>query len=230
MGNGFIFFNLTDYTFSDQLQTFGKNFLNFAQNLFSFLTSLDFFNPFHAGFFVLLVFFGLGIRPSSVGEGKRDKITFKHDLDNIKSLLLEKPLFILLLVFATYIFYFIAFFFQLPWYLNVFTVLSWLSFLAIVALIITHLIILLIRSTDEIQGRKKIIPYLTLPISYITTRIILFIFNVQGAQGLSLGVMILSTITAILILLLRNKTNRFKTKKMMKPRRVKDGPRRTADQ
>ena len=232
MGNGFVFTSLTDYTFSDNLQAFGKNFLNFAENLFSFLASLDFFNPFHAGFFVLLVFFGLGIRPSSTGEGKRDKITFKHDLDNIKSLIFEKPLFILLLVFAAYIFYYITFFFQFSWYLNVFTVFTWLSFLAIVALVITHLIILLIRSTDEIQGRKKIIPYLTLPLSYITTRIVLFAFNVQDTQArpASLGVMILLTVVVIIILLLKNRTNRFKTKKMMKPRRVKDGPRRTAQQ
>lgn len=230
MGNGFTFSQLSEYTFSEHLSAFGTNLLTFAEGLFTFLSSLDLFNPFHTGFLLLLLFFGLGIRPSYIGEGKHGKITFKYDLDNIKSLILEKPLYLLLLLFAAYIFFYISVVFHQSWYLNVFSVLGWLSLISIVALLLGHLVILLMRTTDELSGRLKLIPYCVLPVSYVLSRVLFSYVASDVERGASLGVMILSTGCVVGILAFKGKTNRFKTRRTMKPKREKDGQRRITKQ
>ncbi|OYT58245.1 hypothetical protein B6U70_00960 [Euryarchaeota archaeon ex4484_162] len=72
---------------------------------------------------------------------------------------------------------------------------GWLSIISIVAIIIAHLIILLVKSTDQICPFWNLLPYVTLFISY----------------GLSL----ISTFIVTLFLK-RVKTNKLKTKASIK--------------
>ena len=92
---------------------------------------------------------------------------------------------------------------------------------AIAAMIITHMLILLIRATDELPPGWKIIPYITLPTSYLASRTVFFFFPADFTYSVSLLVMIFSTIFVTYILL-RHKTNKFKTTKHIKSFKKKD--------
>ena len=81
---------------------------------------MDLFNPLHVGFLFVLLFFGLGIRPSYIGEERKEKIDMIHDLKNIKDHLVEKPLYILVIILGLYVFYFLSLFLNPNWYVACF--------------------------------------------------------------------------------------------------------------
>jgi hypothetical protein len=231
---GFSFATVTDYTFSEGLIAFGTNLQMFTEGFFNFLINVDLLHPAHLGFFILLIFLGMGIRPSYIGEEKKEKVDIIYDLKNIRYNILHKPLYIILLFSASYIFFYISFLLKQNWYVALFSIFSWLSIIAIVSLIITHLIIILIKTTDEIPGFWRFLPYILLPISYSITRGIFYLLRPTGEEftaSISILVMILSTLS-IIFLLLKYKTNKFKTKADMKQLKKKvkgdeDEPRRS---
>lgn len=203
------------YTFAEQIITFGKSIYVFSQYFFGFLFSIDLLHPGHFGFFLLLIFLGMGIRPSYIGEEKRQKVDMMYDLKNIWSLIIHKPLYIVILFLMAYLFFYISFAFYQIWYVALFSIFGWLSIISIVALVIADMILLLIKIADELPNGWRLLPYLTIPISYILARVLFFFFPFEFSNSISLLIMICSTVIVV-ILLLKHKTNKFKTKVDMK--------------
>ena len=220
------------YTFAGQISILGASLYNFSQNFFGFLSSIDLFHPGHLGFLILLIFLGMGIRPSYIGEQKKEKIDIFYDLKNIWSLISIKPHYVIILFLFGYIIFYISVIFDQMWYVTIFSVFGWLSIISIASIFIADLILLEIKTTDEITGNWKFIPYITMPVSYILIRLVLLYFQTDYTLPISLLIMIFST-ALITILLLKYKTNRFKTGTKMKSLRGKDdkekkGKRRTS--
>jgi hypothetical protein len=176
----------------------------------------------------VLLFFGLGIRPSYIGEERKAKIDMIYDLKNILFHLRKKPLYILVIILVMYGLYFLTLLFGQNWYYAVFCVLGWISITALIALILTYLLLLLIKSTDYINGWWKAVPYLSLPVSYVTARIILMSYPVGPAESISLLLMMVFTGVVTILLIKYKRTNRFKTATKMKHVRVADGKKRAS--
>jgi len=215
MDRGFNISTAAEYTFAEGLINFGTNLHTFAEGFFSFLFNIDLLHPAHFGFLLLLIFLGMGIRPSYIGEEKKEKVDMIYDLKNIKNNILHKPLYLILLFLMAYVFFYITLLLRQNWHVALFSIFGWLSIIAIISLVITHAIILLVKTTDEIPGLWKFLPYITIPISYILMRMVFFFYPTSFSKSVSLLAMILSTVSVIL-LLLKYKTNKFKTKTNMK--------------
>jgi hypothetical protein len=198
------------YTFGGQISTYGVSLHSFANGFFGFLYNIDLFHPGHFGFLLLLIFFGMGMRPSYIGEKKQEKVDMLYDLKNIWSLILKKPLYLIILFLAAYVFFYISLFFDQNWYVALFSILGWLSVISIIALLIIDMILLLIKTADEIPRFWKFIPYIIIPFSYILARLFFFYFPTDYSNIVSLLVMIFST-ALITYILLKYKTNKFKT-------------------
>ncbi len=208
------------YTFGAHLISFGTNLYIFTQKFFVFMArDLDLLNPGHLGFFLLLIFLGLGIRPSYIGEKKIDRVDMIYDLKNVWNLITHKPLYILLLVLLSYNFFYISILFDANWYTLVFTIFGFLSVISIIAIIIAHLLIFLIRATDKIDGRKKYIPYLILPVSYILIKILFYFYPYEYQNSISLLFMLLMTFLVTMLLI--GKGDKFKTILSIKLRKKK---------
>jgi len=225
--NGFVIPTPTLYTFGEGLSNFGLSLSTYAQSFAGFLLRIDFLNPIHLGFFLLLLFLGMGIRPSYMGEEKKSKIDLMYDLKNIKNHFAQKPWYIVIFFIVMYGVFYLSLFLKTNWYFVLFSLFGWTSLVAIIAMMIAYLILLLIRTTDEISGRWKVLPFLTIPVSYSLARVFLYYVPMGNTQTSSLVVMILSTLL-VTILLFRYKTNRFKTDSKMKHMRAEDGKKRTS--
>jgi len=208
------------------LITFGQNLFVFSQRFFGFLTNIDFFDPRHVGFTLLLIFLGMGMRPSYIGEKPRKKVDMSYDLKNVRDHLLEKPLYLVLFFLLVYIFFYTSVLLQHSGYIIVFSVFGWLSILAIISIFLSHLVIFLIYITDTMPKFWRSIPFLLLPVFYISFRVLFMFFSLGPLdKSLSLILMVMMSVVVIL-LLLRYKTNTFKSQKKMKIKRVSDGPKR----
>jgi len=203
------------YTFVGQLVAFGTSLSSFSTSFFSFLGSLDLLHPGHLGFLILMIFLGMGIRPSYIGEQKVSRVDMVYDLRNIWSLIRNKPLYIPIIFSFAYLVFYLSLFFSQDWYITIFIFLGWLSIVSIASITISHLIIFLIKTTDEIPGFWKLVPYLMLPISYILIRTLFYFFITDYTFSVSLIVMIISTIL-VTYYLMRAKSDRFKTIREMK--------------
>ena len=226
VGIGFDFSQSVNYTFAEGMVNFGTNLYIFSESLFSFLINIDLLHPGHLGFLILLIFLGMGIRPSYIGEMKKEKVDMIYDLRNIKSHILHKPIYLFILFLIIYVFFYISFLLQNNWYVLLFSIFGWLSIIAIISLIIAHVIIILIKTVDDIPSYWRLLPYLIIPISYIIMRILFLFYVIEFSNSVSIFVMIFSTVIVILVLL-RYKTNKFKTTTKMKQLRVEDGPKRS---
>ena len=203
------------YTIGGQLNIFGTNLYVFSAKFFGFLASIDLLHPGHLGFLLFMIFLGLGIRPTYIGEKKVDKVDMIYDLKNIRSLIKDKPAYVITCFSFAYIFFYVSLFFEQNWYIALFSIFGWLSVISIASLFISHLILLLIKTTDEIPGFWGMIPYLTIPFSYVMMRTVFYFFPVELMCTISLSVMILSTLI-VTFLLLKFKSDRFKTIRDMK--------------
>jgi len=204
------------YTFGGQLTIFGASLFNFVNEFFNFLTSLDLFHPAHFGFLLLLIFFGLGIRPSHIGEKKPHRVDMIYELRNIWDLIYHKPLYVIILLSLAYLIFYISLYLNTSIYVAIFALLGWVSIISIISLFISHMIILFIRTLDEIPSFWKYIPLVVLPLSYILMRVLFFYINVKDyVNSTSLFMMVFST--AILVFVLyRSKSDKFKTIREMK--------------
>jgi len=211
-----------EYTFAESAINFFTNVYILLEKFFTLMVSIDLLHPVQLGFFILLIFVGLGIRPSYIGEDKRRKVDMLYDLDNIKNHIFRKPAYVALLFLMAYLVFYIFWGLNYGWYVFLFSILGWLSVVSIIALFVAQMIIALIKTTDEIPGRLKYIPYFTLPTSYILMRIFFYVLNIDivGFKTISLFVMCVSTFI-VTFLLLYYKTNKFKTKTTMKSLRKK---------
>jgi len=227
IGNAFVF-PASSYSFVESLMNFGISIITFVQRFFNFLIHMDLFNPLHVGFLFVLWFFGLGIRPSYVGEERKAKIDMIHDLKNIFYHLTKKPLYILVIILGLYAFYFISLFLKQNWYMALFSVFGWISLTAIIALLLTYLLLFLIKLTDHIRGWWKAVSYLTVPVSYVIARIIFLYYPVRQGDSFSLLLMMVCTFIVTILLIKYKKTNRFKTATKMKHVRVADGKKRSS--
>jgi len=199
------------YTFGGQIATFGTSLYAFSKSFFEFLFNVDLLNPVHVGFVILVIFFGMGIRPSYIGETKKQKIDMIYDLSNIWSLIRQKPLYIVGLLSISYLLFYISVLLSQNFYVALFSVFGWLSIVSIMSLVISQMIILLIKTTDEITGFWKILPYITMIGSYVLMRLIFFYIPTDFTNSVSLLMMIISTIL-VAYFLLDHKTNKFKSK------------------
>ncbi len=227
IGNAFVF-PASSYSFVESLMNFGISIITFVQRFFNFLIHMDLFNPLHIGFLFVLWFFGLGIRPSYVGEERKAKIDMIHDLKNIFYHLTKKPLYILVIILGLYAFYFLSLFLKQNWYMALFSVFGWISLTAIIALLLTYLLLFLIKLTDHIRGWWKAVSYLTVPVSYVIVRIIFLYYPVRQGDSFSLLLMMVCTFIVTILLIKYKKTNRFKTATKMKHMRVADGKKRSS--
>lgn len=215
-----------EYGFAEGIINFGTNLYIFSENLVLFLINIDLLHPPHIVFLLLLIFLGMGIRPSYIGEEKQRRVNMLYDLYNIKVHIFKKPLYIIILLLSAYILSYISVLLKNNWYVSLFSFFGWLSIIAIIALVITHSIILLIRVTDKFSKILRILTYLTIPISYILMRIVLpFILPNEYVASVALLIMLSLTI-AVVFLSVRLMTNKLKTTSKMKGLRVEDGPKR----
>lgn len=203
------------YTFAGQIMTFGASLHAFAESFFGFLANMDLFHPGHFGFLLLLIFLGMGIRPSYIGEKTQAKVDMLYDLKNIWSLITHKPLYLIILFMVSYIFFYISLFLNGDWSVALFSIFGWLSIISIAAIIIASIILFLIKTTDEIPGIWRFIPYLVMPISYISARTLFFYISFEYANFSSLLFMTILTVS-VTFLLLKYKTNKFKSKRKIK--------------
>jgi len=217
------------YTFAGQMNTFGSSLWSFSTSFFHIFFNIDFFHPGHLGFMILLIFLGMGMRPSYIGEQKQEKVDMLYDLKNIWEWIRKKPLYILMFFLMAYIIFYISLIFNQNWYVAIFSIFGWLSIIAIVSLIVANMILLLIKTTDEIPGKIKLLSYITLPVSYVLMRVLFFYYPMENSNMISLAVMIMSTII-VTYLLLRFKTNKFKSErdiKLFKKKNKKKGKGKT---
>ncbi|HWR63867.1 MAG TPA: hypothetical protein VN365_05640 [Candidatus Thermoplasmatota archaeon] len=228
IGRGFVFPAPDHFTFIESLTGFWSSLFTFGKEYLSFLLNIDLLNPLHVGFVFVLLFFGLGIRPSYIGQERKEKIDILYDLIHIKDHLVEKPLYILVIVLCLYLFYVLSLFLNPVVYVGLFTIFGWMSLTAIIAILLTFPLMLLIRATDEIQPRWKIIPFLTVVVSYALIRAFFIYFPTKQVERVSLLVMLLSTVLITIFLIKYKRTNRFKTATKMKHMRVADGKKRTS--
>ena len=149
----------------------------------------------------------MGIRPSYIGEEQKKKVDMIYDLKNIKSHIFHKPLYIILLFLLAYVLFYVSLLLKQSWYSNLFSIFGWLSIISIVSLIVAHLITLHIKITDEIPKYWKMLPYLTIPISYAVMRLIFYFFLVPYTTTISLLTTVFLTII-VTVLLLKYKTNK----------------------
>ena len=231
LDDGLSFAAQTQYTFSENLILFGTNLQHFSNAFFGFLATIDLLHPSHLGFFLLMIVLGLGIRPSYIGETKKEKVNMFYDLKNIRYNVLHKPLYIFVLILFCYMLSYITVLFQMNFYVSLFSLFGWVSIIAITSLFIAQLLLHLIKITDTFEGYVVLIPYLTLIISYVLARVLFFFFPNPFANSLSLLIMILLT-CGITLLLMQMKNNIFKSEFIMKSRKKKqkdgkDGPRRS---
>ena len=211
------------YTFGGQITAFGIGLYSFTKNFFEFLFSLDLLHPGHLGFVLLLLFLGMGIRPSYIGEKKIEKVDMLYELKNVWNLIKDKPLYLIILFLIAYIIFYLSIFFNQNWYVTFFTILGWLSIISIISIIIANLLLYLIKTTDKIPGFWKLIPFIILPVSYLLLRLLFFYFPMNSSNTVSLLVMILSTVILTYVLLY-TKTNKFKFKLGIKSlkKKIKD--------
>jgi len=203
------------YTFGEQITSFGASLFSFTNGFLNFLFNIDLLHPAHFGFLILMIFLGMGIRPSYIGKEKKEKVDMLYDLKNIKNLFLNRPLYLIILFTFAYIFFYVSFWLGTNWYVAFFVILGWLSIISIVSIIIADIILLLIKTTDELPFRWKALPYLTVPTSYMVARIFFFYIPTNFTRPLSILILILATITVTYILIKR-KTDKFKTKRDIK--------------
>ena len=127
-----------EYGFAEGMINFGTNLHSFSENLILFLIDIDLLHPPHIAFLLLLIFLGMGIRPSYIGEEKQKKVNMLYDLNNIKIHIFQQPLYIFILVILAYIFSYIAVLLNANWYVLLFSIFGWLSIIAIVSILIAH--------------------------------------------------------------------------------------------
>ena len=211
------------FTFAGQITTFGTSLFAFSKGFFDFLFNIDLLHPAHFGFMLLMIFLGMGMRPSYIGEKKLEKIDMIYDLRNIWRLISQKPLYFIILFLILYVFFYVSLFLDQSWYVALFSVFGWLSIISIVSIVIANMIFILIKTVDEIPGYWKFLPYIVIFVSYILMRLLFFYLTIEGGltNSISLFIMILST-CLITFVLLYKKTNKFKTRIDIKSSKKKD--------
>jgi len=205
--------NLVDwkYTFSGQMITFGNSLYNFSNSFFDFLINIDLLNPIHLGFLFVMIFFGMGMRPSYIGEKKQEKIDMIYDLRNIWFHIIKKPIYLLILFSFSYLIFYISLFLNQNWYVFLFSFFGWLSIVSIISILFANLVLLLIKTTDKISGVKKIIPYVMIPLVYSLMRLLFYYFPASFSNSVSLLVTVILTFV-VTLLLFSSDTNKFKSK------------------
>ena len=216
--NGFVVVPAVAYSFGEGLIHFGENLFSFGSVFFSFLGSIDLLHPGHLGFLLLLMFLGLGIRPSYIVIERKLKVDMIYDLKNIKSHLFERPLYLVVLFSLVYLVFYVSLLLQQNWFYVVFSVFGWLSIISIVALLIAHGVVLLIQVADLIPRGWRMLPFVMLPVSYVLFRVLFYFVPVPFVLSVSLFGMIGVCVVVVCVLLLY-KTEVIRKKKNPKPDR-----------
>jgi hypothetical protein len=120
---GFVLPTPVHYTFIESFMGFGASLFGFVQAFVGFLSHIYLFNPLHVGFLLVLLFFGLGIRPSYLGQERKAKIDMVHDLRDIGHHLRQKPLYLLVIFLVMFAFSFLSLLLHTNWYVAFFSVL-----------------------------------------------------------------------------------------------------------
>lgn len=196
------------YTFSSMLISFGSLLHQFGVTFLTLLINLDLLNPFHLCFLMIFLFFGLGIRPSYIGE-EHKRVGMLHDLALIKKTLLNHPMYVTATLIITYLLFYLFFLLQLPFYVTIFSFLGWLALIAIVAIISSHLLLALFLLSDRLPSYKRFLPFIVPVVSYILLRLLFLVFPTKLQYAISLLLTVFITLM-IGFLLLRLETNKLK--------------------
>ena len=216
-----------DYGFAEGAINFFTNVYLYLNCFCGFLFSIDLLHPGHLGFLLLLIFVGLGIRPSYIGEDKRRKVNMFYDLENIWRNIIKKPIYILPIILLSYVFSYVSFLLNTTWgtnnnwYVFLFTIFGWLSITAIVSIFVSQLLVLLVSYIDQMKEGRRFLAYSTPFTSYIVVRILFYAHPIEYYKTISLIIMIFTT-AFVTSLLLGNNTNKFKTMIAMKLMREKN--------
>ncbi|KAA0008211.1 MAG: hypothetical protein DRN01_00395 [Thermoplasmata archaeon] len=196
------------FTFSGMLISFGSLLHQFGVAFLTFLINLDLFNPFHVGFLVLFLFFGLGIRPSYIGEERR-RVSMLYDLSMIKKMLTNHPVYVIATIAVIYIIFYLFFLLKVQFYVIFFSFLGWLSIIAIVAILAAHVLVMMFRVSDLLPSYKRFLPFVVPVVSYIILRLFFLVFPTSLQYSLSLVLTVVATVV-VSILLLEFETNKLK--------------------
>jgi hypothetical protein len=200
IGSGYVIPN-NGFSVQGQMTSYGQALAGFVESFVSFLTHLDLLNPPHFAFLVFLLFCGLGIRPSYLGVRRKEKVTFFTDLGNIKSLFLDKPVYLVGIVVVVFVFATVSYLFEAMWFLNGIVVVSWIALIAILMLILTFVLLVFVRTLDEIKPRFRYLPFLSMIVSYVGFRVLFYVVPIENAQGASLFGMLGVTLAVTIVLL-----------------------------
>lgn len=215
------------FSITGQALSFGTALVGFTSAFVEFLGHLDLLSPPQFAFLLLLLFCGLGIRPSYLGERRREKIDLFSDLENIKSLFLNRPLYLLSIFIVIYVIAGVSFVTGSSWFLGLITVLAWMALIAILTLILTFVLLIFLRALDEISAGWRYVPFLAMLVSYVGFRAVFWVIPIENAGGASLFGMLGVTL-GVTISLLKWKTNTFKASAALKHRRDPDAKRRSS--
>lgn len=198
------------FTFAENFIAFGSNLYHFSEDFILFLGSIDLLHPAHLGFFLLFIVLGLGIRPSYIGKRPVEKVDMFYDLKNIRYGLLQKPLYVLLLMLGAYIFSYVNVLFGQSFYVSVFSFFGWASILAICALLYAEALLFWILVLDDLPLGARYISVAVVLLSYVLFRAVFYLQSWPFAPQVSFWGTILVTLLFTLFLLYRY-TNKFKT-------------------
>jgi hypothetical protein len=219
---GFPLMVQSQFTFAENFIVFGSNLYQFTTEFVFFLGTIDLLHPVHLGFFLLFILLGLGIRPSYIGKRPMEKVDMFYDLKNIRYGILHKPLYVIILFLAAYIFSYLNVFLGHSLYVSMFSFFGWASILAIFALIYAEVLLYWILILDELPDVARYLSVVSLFISYVLLRIVFFMFSWPSAAAIGFWGAVIITITVTILFLYRF-TNKFKTLLSMNSMRRKSG-------
>lgn len=200
-----------EHTFGGQIITMGTSLYDFTSKFLGFIANIDLLHPAHFGFFLFMIILGMGIRPIYIGEKKTQRVDMLYDLRNIWNLIHDRPRYLIYLFILAYSFFYLSYYFESNWYVFMFSIFGWLSIISIFSILLSDLILLLVMKTDGIEGLKKIIPFILVPVSYVLTRLFFYYYPTDYMYSISLLVTLIITIV-FTWLLLKKSTNSFKSK------------------
>ena len=225
LASGSIHLNLSKdvtYTFAGMMLQFSSTLADLSYGFVKLVASLDLFNPFHLAFLIILIATGLGIRPSYI-EGGAKKLSILHDLYMIKNLLVNHPKYLLIVLATFYLFFLVTYWLHIPLYATLFSVLAFLSIIAIISMFFVHFLILILYTSDKLHSYKRFVPIFVPLISYVPLRLVFVNFDF----GLTLSLVLSLLITVVTcVLIIRGVTNKLKRLERLSRSKVRMDERR----
>ena len=195
-------------SFSSCFISFGSMLQGFGLQFLGLLANLDMFNPFHIIFLIIILMVGLGIRPSFI-ESEERRVGMIEDLAKIKEMICSHYIFIILILLLFFSIYYLSYFSGINIYTLMVSFLGWLSLISVISLLLAHILVLLIISSDRVGGMRGYLLFLIPIVSYLICRSIFHVTNYGLSIPTSNAISIIVTLFTV-ILVFKVKTNKLK--------------------